>query len=108
MRLLSLIMLSIAGVQIFLGLRLSTLAQSLALTGGAGLIELDVPSARTRSGTGTVIGRLNYSQQGGVGKVRFRPFATDPMYHNKTVNGETIPGLFLNDRLFLIGARLTR
>ena len=38
-------------------------------------------------------------------KIHFRDFASDPKYHNRTVNGEAIPGSFFDDQLFLIGAR---
>ena len=39
--------------------------------------------------------------------IHFRDFASNPKYHNRTVNGEAIPGSFFDDQLFLIGARLT-
>ncbi|KAI2513250.1 hypothetical protein MHU86_1021 [Fragilaria crotonensis] len=82
MRVLILLLVVIGVAEIFLGLQLSvtTLPQS------------HMPNAPT---------------QGGPGRVRFRPFAADPKYHNTTVNGKTIPGPFLNERLFLMGARLT-
>ena len=40
-------------------------------------------------------------------KAHFRDFVSNPKHHNRTVTGEAIPGSFLEDRLFLIGARLT-
>lgn len=42
------------------------------------------------------------------GRVHFRHFTGDPQHHNKSVTtGESLPGPFFNEQLFLIGARLT-
>ena len=94
MRVLVLLLVVIGVAEIFLGLQLSktTLPQSLEVGMKDELMEFGPSSAATQLGSG---------------RVRFRPFVADPKYHNKTVNGRAIPGPFLNERLFLIGARLT-
>ena len=44
---------------------------------------------------------------GGVQRVQFRPFIGNPQHHNQSVTGESLPGVFFDEQLFLIGARLT-
>ena len=94
MRALILLLVVIGVAEIFLGHQLSKTTSPQSLV---------VESSDALRG----VGMQRAAPQLRPGRVRFRPFAADPKYHNKTVNGKAIPGPFLNERLFLIGARLT-
>ena len=51
--------------------------------------------------------RKDSIKPGRLQKVQFRLFTGNPQHHNKSVTGESLPGVFFDEELFLIGARLT-
>ena len=88
---------------LFVGIARSILTISRSPLGFSGISVFPENTSANVNTNGRPIG----NQRRNGNEIRFRSFTGNFSNHNRTVTGESIPGPFLNDRLFLIGARLS-